>query len=92
MDNVKVVGKCSICGGPVVLPSVIWMVGRVLPKCEKCGAVKDETANLPTIPMKPRVGPGYRLLHEGPHQLSSSAANSQQGRPWWSNSTSARSS
>ncbi len=52
--NVKVIGKCSLCGGRVVVPAVIWSVVPPKPTCERCGAVADETANLPTIPMIPR--------------------------------------
>lgn len=43
----QIVGKCSICGGDVVFPSMM-----VNPKCycTKCGAV--EKPRLPVIPME----------------------------------------
>jgi uncharacterized Zn finger protein len=50
--NRRVVGKCSRCGGVVSIPTLIHMVGRVRASCESCGAVADETAGLPTIPMR----------------------------------------
>lgn len=52
-SNRKVVGKCSICGGVVSVPTVIWSVVPPVPTCESCGAVMDQTANLPTVPMRP---------------------------------------
>lgn len=48
-----VIGKCGKCGGVVSLPKVWWSVNRPVATCERCGAVADETANLPTIPMCP---------------------------------------
>ena len=47
------VGKCSICGGIVVLPRVYWSVVAPVPRCSKCGAIEDVAKRLPTIPMKP---------------------------------------
>lgn len=52
--NVRVVGKCGICGGRVTVPTVFWSVVPPKPTCESCGAVVDETAFLPTLPMRPR--------------------------------------
>jgi hypothetical protein len=56
--NVKVVGKCGICGGRVVVPAVWLGVIPPTPTCEKCGAVVDDTAFLPTLPMKPKARRG----------------------------------
>jgi hypothetical protein len=49
----RVVGKCGICGGLVTVPTVWHSVVPPTPQCQKCHAVKDETANLPTVPMVP---------------------------------------
>lgn len=43
------VGRCSLCGGYVSLPSY---VGCFIPTCESCKAVMDATADLPVLPMK----------------------------------------
>lgn len=51
--NVRVVGKCGRCGGRVVLPRVWMSVEPPVPTCEDCGAQVDQTAHLPTLPMKP---------------------------------------
>jgi len=48
----QIVGKCGKCGGIVSVPTVDWSVNRPVPTCESCGAQADETAHLPTIPMK----------------------------------------
>jgi hypothetical protein len=57
-SNLKIVGRCSLCGGVVSVPFVSWSVGRVLPTCEECGATLDETANRPTLPMRRRATAG----------------------------------
>lgn len=56
--NERVVGTCSICGGCVVVPTVLWMVGPPPPpKCRSCGAVAKESYG-PVIPMEsPRREP-----------------------------------
>lgn len=51
--NRKPIGKCSQCGGIVSVPEAWMSVNRPVPTCEKCGAVADETQNLPTIKTKP---------------------------------------
>lgn len=51
--NNAVIGKCSRCGGPVSVPKIWWGVNRPVARCERCGAVADETANLPVIPTIP---------------------------------------
>ena len=52
--NVKIIGKCGICGGRVTVPVVWWSVVPPVPTCESCGAVVDDTAHLPTLPMRRR--------------------------------------
>ena len=51
--SVKVLGKCNLCGGKVVIPTVWFGIKPPVPTCEKCGAVEDDTAKLPTLPMRP---------------------------------------
>ena len=53
MNDGMIRGKCSQCGGVVSTPKIWHGVGRPPSTCESCGAVADETANLPVIPMKP---------------------------------------
>ncbi len=45
----KRIGKCSICGGDVVLPDT-WMGNLPKGRCSKCG--RREKNNLPTIEME----------------------------------------
>ena len=52
--NRKPIGRCSLCGGVVSIPTVWHGTNRPIPTCEDCGAVADEAANLPVVPMKPR--------------------------------------
>jgi len=52
--NRRIIGKCGICGAVVSVPTIIHSVKRPVPTCERCGAVADETASLPVIPMLPR--------------------------------------
>lgn len=52
--NKRIVGKCSICGGVVSIPTVFWSTVPPVATCEKCGATEDRVANLPVIPMVPR--------------------------------------
>ncbi len=59
--NVKILGRCSLCGGRVVVPNVFHSVIPPKPTCEKCGAVEAET-NLPIIPMKPRRAPWAKSI------------------------------
>lgn len=55
----KVIGKCSICGGAVVVPDV-WYESTTIPeaRCKACGAIVDDTPDLPVIKMKPRTSWG----------------------------------
>jgi len=56
--NRKTIGKCSICGGAVTVPTVTWSVIPPRPQCEKCGAYASKAAGLPTVPMEPmRIRP-----------------------------------
>lgn len=54
--NVRVIGRCSICGGRVVVPVIFWSVVPPVPQCEKCGAVAA-APRLPVIPMEPAMRP-----------------------------------
>ncbi len=51
----KIIGNCSHCGGPVSVPIHYMSVNPPIPECDSCGAQADNTAHLPTIPMKPRT-------------------------------------
>jgi hypothetical protein len=46
MDNV--IGTCSLCGGPVVLPS---MMVHPVAHCQKCGA-RQKQPHGPVVPME----------------------------------------
>jgi len=48
----RIVGKCSQCGGVVSVPTIYHSVKPPTPSCERCGAVADQTANLPVIPTR----------------------------------------
>jgi len=52
MHNDQVVGKCSICGGDVVLPFFYLSVKPPVPRCVICGAVAKQD-NRQVIPMEP---------------------------------------
>ena len=45
-------GTCSVCGGPVTVPTAWWGLFPPTPCCENCGAV-PEAAHGPIIPMRP---------------------------------------
>lgn len=51
--NRKTIGKCSICGGAVTVPTTWMSVVPPRPQCEQCGAYASQTAGLPTVPMEP---------------------------------------
>lgn len=51
MNQLQIVGKCGLCGGVVSVPRLWFGVGRPPATCEQCGAVRDDTAHLPTLPM-----------------------------------------
>ncbi len=52
------VGKCGLCGGVVSITTISMSVNRPVPTCEKCGAVADEAANLPTVTMRGQLPSG----------------------------------
>ena len=84
--NVKIVGKCGICGGRVTVPAVWWSVVPPVPTCESCGAVMDDTAHLPTLPMRPRPRarprpPSQRRQFTVSHGVTR-FANSLQSQSW----------
>lgn len=54
MSNKRIVGKCGHCGGIVTVPTMWHSVNPPIPECESCGAQVDQTANMPTLPMKPK--------------------------------------
>lgn len=51
--NHTVIGTCSLCRGPVVVPSVWGGVVAPVPKCAKCGG-SHRTSYGPVIDMEPR--------------------------------------
>lgn len=36
--NERIIGTCSLCGGPVVVPDVFYSVLPPIPRCRDCGA------------------------------------------------------
>lgn len=56
VGNRRPVGKCGDCGGVVSVPTVWLGVVPPRPTCEACGAVEDQTARLPVLPMVPPGG------------------------------------
>jgi len=38
-----IIGTCSLCGGPVVIPDTWYGVCRPIPSCERCGAIPKTT-------------------------------------------------
>lgn len=60
--NHAAVGKCSLCGGLVVVPTITCSVVPPVPFCMKCGATvkpSEPFSDLPTIPMIPRQHQKY---------------------------------
>ncbi len=49
-----VIGTCSICGGPVMVPAVWYGIEPPIPTCRNCGAVREQTYG-PIIPMRPNL-------------------------------------
>ena len=58
--NCSVVGRCSICGGPVIVETVYSSVLPPNRRCAYCGAIEDPYANLPCIPMR---NPNYNVVY-----------------------------
>lgn len=56
----RAIGKCSLCGGRVTVPTIWLGVIPPTPTCESCGAVAETPG--PVIPMRPKkarpYGPG----------------------------------
>ena len=46
-----IIGRCSLCGGPVAVPTVWAGITAPRPKCTRCGAVKAEERG-PVIQME----------------------------------------
>ena len=57
----QVIGKCSCCGGRVVLPTAWLSVIPPVPTCESCGATQSSG---PVIQMEPRR---MRTIQRSPH-------------------------
>lgn len=60
------IGTCSICGGPVQVPSVWMGLTPPVPTCSRCGARATESYG-PIIPMTPI----YPVYGSSPMQLDS---------------------
>ena len=61
------IGRCSICGGDVVIPVHWSAVVPSVPTCTSCGAVKRQ--RLPTVEMEPPQkwrGPDFLRPKEAP--------------------------
>lgn len=55
-QNESIIGTCSICGGPVVVPTVWYSTEHPTPQCKRCFAYKDDDFG-PVIKMKWPNGP-----------------------------------
>lgn len=55
VTSCSVIGTCSICGGPVMVPSVWMGIYPPIPECAHCGATSANYG--PTIPMTPSRQP-----------------------------------
>lgn len=49
----RILGTCSICGGPVTVPAYWLGINFPTPSCQRCGAVPTAAFG-PVIPMKAR--------------------------------------
>ena len=58
-----VIGKCSICGGPVSVPEIWHGVVPPTPTCERCGATHEPQDSLPTLPMRRANYPNHPGYH-----------------------------
>lgn len=54
--NQTIVGTCSLCGGPVGVPTIWGSVTPAVPTCLHCRAVKKDNGYGPTIDMRPATG------------------------------------
>lgn len=60
MSDKRVIGTCSICGGPVEEYTALHIVGPFPPpRCARCGATMEKPHG-PTIPMKPSIDDGWK--------------------------------
>lgn len=48
----QIIGTCSICGGPVCVPTVWGSICQPIPQCFRCSAIKNDNYG-PIIDMKP---------------------------------------
>lgn len=53
MYNDQVIGTCSLCGGPVTVPTFWWGTVPPTPTCERCSATQRQSYG-PVIPMERR--------------------------------------
>lgn len=58
----KVIGRCSICNGNVVVPDVWMGVIPPTPTCSSCGATKSINDHLPVIEMTPSNKPVKKYI------------------------------
>jgi len=56
----SIIGTCSICGGPVSVPSIWHGIHPPQPTCERCGAIAAQHG--PIIPMQPN---SIRITYSG---------------------------
>lgn len=57
-NNDRIIGTCSICGGPVTVPHIFFSVAPPIPQCQRCGAYAQENYGK-VIPMRPRRQRGF---------------------------------
>jgi len=51
--TIRIIGRCSICGGNVVAPTGYLSTLPPVPTCQSCGATASRP-ELPVVPMEPR--------------------------------------
>lgn len=61
------IGTCSLCGGPVTVPTVYHSVVPPTPRCEGCGAV-PVASHGPVIAMRKAPWPESSQFFEGYRQ------------------------
>lgn len=60
----KTVGTCSLCGGPVTVPTTWLGTEPPTPSCSRCGAV-PKNAHGATIQMeRPKIGESGQVLQQ----------------------------
>lgn len=55
IGNKTTIGSCSLCGGPVSVPTIWHGIYPPRPQCERCGALAAQSFG-PVIPMEPPDG------------------------------------